>query len=550
MSEAHERVVLDVRNSSFTSSVHIDADTSMSVATLKERISEYVRTQHCAHDGWPQASGIRCIYRGSILSNDTKLDTLHNEGAPIPIHAVVQPDAWTRWPEPEAQNESHAGPSKTHPGEAPNDSAQPAPYSGEHSYTPLAALQAMPPSDHASLLSAVYLTLEAYHAYYLQLCECLHRERRMIEPVPLHTPKEIEADLRVQAVELIESRIMRWASLRSECEKACEEASYKYEPHYERVVLHGLPFVLCTTKRVALHAETHLLPELESRLRALLSLYLQFFAHCMEHGTQAQTDDAPSQSVPLRTHVDQEDWISLGLFLLGLCWRVGLALLFFAPDSLFEYPVLLTLAVIGFLVAASVWHMHSRMRQRVPEAARDRGQSHSEVPRASSAPLTVPASAPSTRTLEIPLLPQRIPTVAPSRWEYWFQRIAWTGLQQEEEAMGFTHVPPSEPLRITWQACAWPPHERMRRPRPLPPRSWVHAMMTLVGMYCMTLEPEIDKLRADAIRLREDAICALARKWNALQEEDESLKHAVPPILTHPYARRVLIQEAKRSVSA
>lgn len=66
----------------------------------------------------------------------------------------------------------------------------------------------------------------------------------------------------------------------------------------------------------------------------------------------------------------------------------------------------------------------------------------------------------------------------------------------------------------------------------------------------MTLEPEIDKQRADAIRLREDAICSLARKWKALQEEDEALKHTMPPILAHPYARSVLIQEARRAASA
>ena len=92
--EAARPLVLDARNASFTSVVHIHADTSLRVSDLKLSISEHVRTTQCSREGWPRASGMRCIYRGGILGNDVSLATLFSEEQPVVVHVVVQPEAW------------------------------------------------------------------------------------------------------------------------------------------------------------------------------------------------------------------------------------------------------------------------------------------------------------------------------------------------------------------------------------------------------------------------------------------------------------------------
>ena len=94
MAEAARPLVLDARHASFTSVVHIHADTSLRISDLKQSISEYVRTRQCSREGWPQASGMRCIHRGGILGNDVSLAALFSEEQPVVVHVVVQPEAW------------------------------------------------------------------------------------------------------------------------------------------------------------------------------------------------------------------------------------------------------------------------------------------------------------------------------------------------------------------------------------------------------------------------------------------------------------------------
>ena len=100
-------MLLDVRNTSFHANALVEADTSMTVEDVKRKISEHVRHTKCAADGWPQPHGIRCIYHGSILSNDSKLEVLQKgELQPVVIHIVVQPEAWTPYSPPELPSSS------------------------------------------------------------------------------------------------------------------------------------------------------------------------------------------------------------------------------------------------------------------------------------------------------------------------------------------------------------------------------------------------------------------------------------------------------------
>ena len=216
---------------------------------------------------------------------------------------------------------------------------------------------------------------------------------------------------------------------------------------------------------------------------------------------------------------------------------------FFLPNYLADHLWHVLAALLVFHVAAAMWFVHRRRTQA--QAAASSAAPSPPVRAAPSAPLS-----PTELTLEIPRLPHRVPTVPPTTCRYWMQRMAWFGLEEEEVAMGFEHVPPTEPRRILWEARAWPAQQqRPMPPRPPAPAVVPHVIKALI-VFLMTLEPEIDKLRSDAILMRKDAICALARRWKELQEQhknEAALSGSTPSILLHPYARRVLLEEERRS---
>lgn len=514
MAEAARPLVLDVRNASFTSVVHIHTDTSTRVSDFKQSISEYVRTMQCSREGWPQASGMRCIYRGGILSNDAPLTTLYSEEQPVVVHVIVQPEAW----EPFVSKES-----------PPEPTPPPEPPAQDNSATsPLVTLQSLPRVECAPMLSALYMTLSSYYAYYEELCESFARPCVLARPVPMHDVERVDdPSVRAAAIDMVEMHIMHWTSLRTESEKACTE-----EPRYEHVTLHNLPFLLRTTAPTAL---THLMPLLESRIVTLLMLYAQFHAHCTERR------DAPSAERRSWT-MSRHDWLALVGFLLRLVWRTALFVIFCLPTYVVDHPWRVLAAVLVFHVAGALWFVHRRQPQAPPPAS-------TNVAPPPVVPVPAAQHSSTELTLEIPRLPHRVPTVPPTTRDYWMQRIAWFGLEEEEVAMGFEHVPPTEPQRITWEACAWPPQQRPIQHRQ-PTSAVVQYVIKPLFLFMMTLEPEMDKLRSDAILMRRDAICALARRWKELQEQhkdEAALKENIPTILQHPYARRVLLEEERRS---
>lgn len=486
----------------------------MRVSDLKQRISEYVRTMQCSREGWPQASGMRCIYRGGILSNDASLATLYSDEQPVIVHAVVQPEAW----EPFVSKEMPPEPAS--PPEPPTQDNSAA--------SPLVTLQSLPQVEYAPMLSALYMTLSSYHAYYEELCESLARPSVLARPMPMHDAERIDdPSVRAAAIHMVETHIMHWTSLRTESEKACTE-----EPRYEHVTLHHLPFLLRTTSTTA---PTHLMPLLETRIVTLLMLYAQFHAHCTERR------DAPSVERRSWT-MTRDDWVALVGFLLRLIGRTILFVLFCLPTYVIMHPWRVLAAALVFHVAGAVWFVHRR-QPRAPAPA------STDVPSPPVPPAASIQHSSTELTLEIPRLPHRVPTVPPTKWEYWVQRMAWFGLEEEEVAMGFEHVPPTEPRRITWEVCAWPAQQRPIQPRQ-PTSAVVQYVIKPLFIFFMTLEPEMDKLRSDAILMRQDAICALARRWKELQEQhkdEAALKDNIPLILQHPYARRVLLDEERRS---
>lgn len=515
MAEAARPLVLDARHASFTSVVHIHADTSLRISDLKQSISEYVRTRQCSREGWPQASGMRCIHRGGILGNDVSLAALFSEEQPVVVHVVVQPEAWV----PFAPTDAPAAPAPPPTPPAQDDSAA----------SPLATLQSLPRAELAPMLSALYMTLASYYAYYEDLCESLARPCVLARPVPMHDVERVDDPaVRAAAIRMIESHIMHWTPLRAESEKACTE-----EPRYEHVTLCHLPFLLRT---MSPRAPTHLLPLLETRIVTLLMLYAHFHAHDTE---RRDTPSVHRQSWP----VTRRDWLALLGFLLRMAGRTLMFVAFFLPNYLADHLWHVLAALLVFHVAAAMWFVHRRRTQA--QAAASSAAPSPPVRAAPSAPLS-----PTELTLEIPRLPHRVPTVPPTTCRYWMQRMAWFGLEEEEVAMGFEHVPPTEPRRILWEARAWPAQQqRPMPPRPPAPAVVPHVIKALI-VFLMTLEPEIDKLRSDAILMRKDAICALARRWKELQEQhknEAALSGSTPSILLHPYARRVLLEEERRS---
>ena len=513
--EAARPLVLDARNASFTSVVHIHADTSLRVSDLKLSISEHVRTTQCSREGWPRASGMRCIYRGGILGNDVSLATLFSEEQPVVVHVVVQPEAWVPFVSTDT-------PAASAPPPAP-------PAHADSAASPLATLQSLPRRELAPMLSALYMTLSSYYAYYEELCESFARPCVLARPVPMHDVERVDDPaVRAAAIHMIESHIMHWTPLRAESEKACTE-----EPRYEHVTLCHLPFLLRT---MSPRAPTHLLPLLETRIVTLLMLYAHFHAHDTERR------DAPRMHRRSWT-MSRDDWVALIGFLFRMVGRTLMFAVLLLPNYLEAHLWRVLAALLVFNVAAAMWFVHRRRPQAPAPASSD----------APSPPVRAAPSAPLSSTeltLEIPRLPHRVPTVPPTTCEYWMQRMAWFGLEEEEVAMGFEHVPPTEPRRIMWEARAWPAQQR----RPMPPRPPTSAVVQYVlkplVVFLMTLEPEMDKLRSDALLMRKDAICALARRWKELQEQHENeaaLSGSTPSILLHPYARRVLLEEERHS---
>ena len=616
-SNSPKHMLLDVRNTSFHANALVEADTSMTVEDVKRKISEHVRHTKCAADGWPQPHGIRCIYRGSILSNDSKLEVLQQgELQPVVIHIVVQPEAWTPYSPPElpssstvqhdAKNRapplslslpSSSSSSSSSSTDASSSPIPPKPTTSPLTHTPASArmsqlthpdpcmqrLMELPRHEHKSMLLALYITYASYCTFMHKIQQTLDPSAEARLPIEVHAGDHAsmlrtDAQMQTEAIKIVDSYVMQWTSLFAECDRACQNDAHTTQQHYEPVWIEGLPFLLCTNKPIPPRSVMELLSTLDKRIHALMKLYVQFYAYSVEQGTAVSSATRASSESELahpprqqqqQVRITYEDWMSLARYLLSLTWRIGMTVLMFFLDYVVLYPRIMGALFVAFLSIAGLFHMKRRLSERAP--------TEPPAPTPSAAPRATATATPSdtvqetsssrlgpiasqepvvhTTILELPRLPRRTPTAPVYKLEHWLQRIAWFGLEEEEVAIGFDHVSPTEPLRVTWEPCAWPPRHAQSRPSagvriassvPALEYAW-----KLIYVCLVTFEPEIDKLRHDAIGLRKDAICSLARKWEQLHEQEpnavESFKQNRPAILDHPYAQHLLAAEAQRT---
>ena len=515
---------LDVKSPSFTRPLAIDVDATRTVSQLKEQVANAARAARSAPHGWPQAHGIRCIYRGRILTDDALLSTLEAQDTPVSLHVVVQPEAWQPYEAPPPEEHGPAG------------SAPVAPPAPAHSWDTF--LESLAPTDLVGVAHAIFLTHAAYTAYLAELQQTYPsagpvRLRLPRVPCPKMLPEEAmqnEANLRDGAVAFVERHVMQWTPWSDVCVDA-RKAAPASVAHYEHLTLQGLPYLLCTHRAApslaTLHAHAATLLE---RIEQLQDVWVALACRLTER-----------ERAPVPVPLEWITWADVRAMLSS----VGLM----ALRLLFVYMVFLQHLgpTTTWLVAAAsalllVWHayflLHRRWRERVsPHAS-------SESTNSQPAPLSVAVpGAEGSGALEIPCLPYRR---AEGRWTqttYWVQRLAWLGLEEEEAAIGFEHVPPETPPRIVWVATE---SYRTARPAPLRRPLWLRYVVLPAVLFLVTIIPPVDECRADALSLRKDAILALKKKWDEYREKPTTRTDARPPaILLHPYALALLAREAR-----
>ncbi|WFD17987.1 hypothetical protein MCAP1_000198 [Malassezia caprae] len=534
---------LEVKSPSFDHSLRVDVDAKKTVSELKEQVAHAAHAARSAPHGWPQAHGIRCIYRGRILADDEVPEFAEQE-APVTLHIVVQPEAWRPYespapvaPAPESQPAAPAPESQPAAPAPESQPAAPAPESDPAAPAPSwpAVLDAMPPAELVGVAHAIYLTHAAYMTYLAEL----QQTHPSVWPVHLRLPRvpradmvpndttQNEADLRRGAVALVERHVMHWTPWSDVCVDA-QKAAPVPVAQYERVTLQGLPYLLCTHKAAPPLATAH----------ALATQLLERVEHLQDAWVELACRLTVRERAPAPVPLEWITWPDVRVMLLSV--------MYMALRLLFVYMVVLPyLDMKGTWLAAAasvvflVWHacvlLHRRWRERIlPHTNSD--EAHSAPATRFEAPV---ADAPGR--LEIPHLPYRRPQGRPTQFTYWVQRLAWLGLEEEEVAMGFEHVPPENPPRIVWVGSDT---YRTTRPAPLRRPVWLRCFLLPLGLFLLTIIPPIDECRADALNLRKDAILTLKKKWDEYREKPDTSPDARPPIiLLHPYALALLARE-------
>lgn len=517
---------LEVKSPSFVHSLRMDFDATQTVAALKEQVAHAARAARSAPQGWPQAHGIRCIYRGRILADDDLLK-LEEQDTPVSLHVVVQPEAWHSYdaPAPEAPAPPESAPA------APLESAPAAPPAPSWS----TALDALSPTDIVGVAHAIYLTHAAYMAYLAELQQTHASAWPMRLRLP-HVPHadmvpedttQNEADLRRGAVALVERHVMHWTPWSDVCVDA-QKAAPVLEPQYERVTLQGLPYLLCTHRVAPPLATAH----------ALAAQLLERIEHLQDAWVALACRLAARERAPVPVLLEWITWNDVRAVLASVSYmalRLLIVYMLFMPYLGTRMTWLVAAASVAFFVWYACEHLYRRWRERA--APHESADATHSTPAAS---VEAPAAEVPGR-LEIPRLPHRHPEGRWTQASYWVQRLAWLGLEEEEAAMGFEHVPPETPPRIVWVAT-----DTYRTVRPVPLRRpvWLRCVVLPIVLFFLTIIPPIEESRADALSLRKDAILALKKKWDEYRENPSTSTDARPPvILLHPYALALLAKE-------
>lgn len=555
---------LDIKSPSFERSLCIDADASWTIRELKEHVSQAAQTARPAPHAWPAPHGIRCIHRGRILNDDIRLGTLEPGESLVSMHIVVQPEAWRPWetmapteappteaPSPMPAEASAKSPSPL-PAELPAKSPPPlpaeapteSPSSLPAEVPPYAAFfESMPTEDETAIAHALFFTHAAYTASLAELSPNLPEGRLPRVPVPTMWPDDTtqqDADVRCNAVTLIERHVMHWEPWQDVCAKAPQAMSTPVA-QYEHLMLQGLPYLLCTYKAAPPEAVTQaLVRQLLERIAYLHDAWVELACRHIDHRP------APEPG-PVPTPLDLLTWADVGAVLGStaiMAWRL---LLLHVGITQYLPGIWNTIGIIAewlFLVGHACSALQRRWRERV--AAHVGTQAPSPSPSPSPSPAQTAASETLTElpdALEMPYLPHRRPQGHWNQLHYWIQLVAWLGMEEEEVAMGFGHVPPDTPLRITWiPTRAYP----TTRPAPLQRPWWLRYGILPAVLFFVTLLPAVDECRSDALSLRKDAILALKIKWDEFRDKPSTPSDIRPPaLLLHPYSLSVLAKASR-----
>ncbi|WFC93620.1 hypothetical protein MBRA1_000241 [Malassezia brasiliensis] len=468
--------------------------------------------------------GVRCIHRGQVLDDDVRLDTLPRDDAHrLVLHIAIRPGALEHAATPPPPADTPAAPA------APAiDPLLASGYFRTPSSNPLCEFVVrVKPSELIPLAHALAITYTCYARYYDALALATHsdaRAARLVRPVgvPWAPMEEAlgDAALRTAAVTFIEREVMQWT------------------PLHELSVAPAASVDDVRERQAAIDARLVFLND------ALLAI-----AHLHDmHTWRAQTP-----STPPAAHA-QDPWelvMDIGVAartVLGLVLRMVVLVSLFAlrAPPYVRWCACVSLAVYAVVHGVMLVHARRRARGTPPRPA---GTSAS-APAGERALRDTTAAEVDTGAaiLELPHLPSRVPAGpwwAPTRWE---QALAYYGLADEEQAMGFVH----DATRDAVPRIHWAPHdfgEPETEVPHTPPRA-PSALYTYVALpvylFIVTLLPRVQELRADALALRRDAICSLAQKWEQLAQSGRPVRRTKPRILEHPYARRVLAAQARR----
>ncbi|KAI3626365.1 hypothetical protein CBS9595_001726 [Malassezia furfur] len=469
--------------------------------------------------------GVRCIHRGQVLDDDVHLNTLPRDDAHrLVLHIAIRPGALERAAMPPAPAADAPNP----PAAPPMDPLLASGYFRTPSSNPLCEFVVrVKPSELMPLAHALAITYTCYACYYDALARTIHsdaRAPRLVRPVgvPWAPIEEAlgDAALRTAAVTFIEREVMQWTPLRE---------------------LSAAPPASADDVRARQAA-------IEARL-GFLNDALLAIAHL--HDTHTWRSQAPSVPAAAQAQDPWEFAVDVGVAartVLGLVLRmVVLVSLFVLRAPLYvRWCAGAALAVYAVVHGVMLVHARQRARRTPPRPA---GTSASAPAGERAAHDTAAADAdPDAAVLELPHLPSRAPVGpwwAPTRWE---QALAYYGLADEEQAMGFVHDATRDAVpRIHWSRHDFGEPETGAPPAPPRAPSALYTYVALpLYLFLVTLLPRVQELRTDALALRRDAICSLARKWEQLAQSGRPVRRTKPRILEHPYARRVLAAQARR----
>ncbi|WFD45663.1 hypothetical protein GLX27_000285 [Malassezia furfur] len=469
--------------------------------------------------------GVRCIHRGQVLNDDVRLDTLPRDDAHrLVLHVAIRPGALQRAAAPPPAADTLAPPTAP-----PADPLLASGYFRAPSSNPLCEFVVrVKPSELVPLAHAIAITYTCYARYYDALARATHsdaRAPRLVRPIgmPWEPVEEAlhDAALRTAAVKFVEREVMQWTPLQE---------------------LSAAPTASVDDVRARQAAIDARLGFLNDALLAIVHL----------HDTHTWRAQAPGAPPPVaHAHDPWELAVDVGVAartVLGLVLRMVVLVSLFALRAPHYVRWCAGVALAMYAVVHGVMLVNARRRARLtPPTPAGTSASAPAAERAVRDAAGADADL-GAAVLELPHLPSRAPVGpwwAPTRWE---QALAYYGLVDEEQAMGFVHDATHDAVpRIHWARHDFGEPEAEAPPaRPHAPSALYTYVALPLYLFVVTLLPRVQELRADALALRRDAICSLAHKWEQLAQSGRPVRRAKPRILEHPYARRVLAAQARR----